>query len=692
MTARLRRISRELFFGSGWLLFSIFWMGRDAWARTTIPEDFPRFALAVTAWHGFWVLLTPLILALGRRYPLHGPSWRRNLLIHLVTLLVLVAVLSRLWLQMIALPDPGFVPYVYDAVSFYAYRFGTAFLIYSVTLTGGFLFDQWDEDRRRTLLRARLEHQLALIEMNELRTQLDPELLTLALQEIEVACTSDPHRAEQMIETLGDLVRITLQQIDREAVPLNDEVDRAMHYAEIVSFVRQQVELEVAIPGSGITPLVPAGSVIATLRDLLVKVPAGQHGQFRIEWHPERREEILVRRLATKPGENDVIERITAVSETAEAEPLRDEPNGEPLSIRGLARHIIPYPSIRAIVLFVAVVTLVRLTTRIPSEGFTESLPVILVYSFLAALVMAAAGLIMLALSGRIRINVHPALVLSSLVVMSFAVALLAEIVIFFIYPVWGEIASHQQMRGFLPAIIRSRGVTQGHLVIMLVSFVAVGVRYHQRALDLHLLPARISEATVRKLKKQLQPHFLFNSLNAILGLLRRQPAAAGQMTASLRRFLLRSLRMEAAQEVPLAEELETLREYLMIEKHRLGDRLSVEIAVGPELMTLRVPPLLLQPIAENAILHGISTTTSAGKVLVYASVVSGVLTIGVENTAPGASRRSTPGGLGLATVRGLLSALYGDHATLEAGPMPDGGFSTVVTLPARPSPVRGKL
>jgi sensor histidine kinase YesM len=690
MTARLRTISTELLFGSGWLLFSIFWMARDAWARIEIPDDFPRFALAVTAWHGFWVLLTPLILALGRRFPPHGPSWKRNVLIHLAVLLLLVAVLSRLWLLMIGQPDPGFVPYLYDALAFYAYRFGTAFLIYSVTLAGGFLFDQWNEDRRRTLLRARLEHQLALIEMNDLRTRLDPELLTLTLEEIERACTSDPLRAELMIETLGDLIRITLQQIDRAVVPLSDEIDRAIAHAEIVSFVHHQVDLEVSVPQDGINPLVPAGSVIAAMRDLLMKVPSGQSSQFRIEWHPGAREEILVRRLALVAGENDAISTIPAVTDAPDPEQMRSDPAPEPRSIRDLARHILPYPSIRAILAFVAVVTFVRLTTRIPSEGFAEPLPVVLGYSFLAALVMAAAGLVMLALAGRIRIDVHPAIVLSSLFVSSFAVALIAEVAIFFIYPVWGEIDAHPQMSGFLAAMIRSRGVTQGHLVIMLISFAAVGVRYHQREHDLHLLPARISDATVRKLKKQLQPHFLFNSLNAILGLLRQQPAAAGQMTSSLRRFLGRSLRMESAREVTLAEELETLREYLMIEKHRLGDRLTVEISVAPELMSLQVPPLLLQPIAENAIVHGISRTYRPGKVLVHARVASGTLTIGVENTAPGAGPRSGPRGLGLATVRGLLAALYGTDATLQARPMPDGGFSTVVTMPARTSAAKG--
>ena len=171
-------------------------------------------------------------------------------------------------------------------------------------------------------------------------------------------------------------------------------------------------------------------------------------------------------------------------------------------------------------------------------------------------------------------------------------------------------------------------------------------------------------EAELSALKAQLDPHFLFNSLNALASLAGSQPQAARAMAVALADFFRRSRAAASREEIPLADELALTRAYLEVEKARFGERLSVEERVEDGAGRRPVPPLLLQPLVENAVRHGIAPRVSGGGVRIEAAVAGGRLRLAVENPrdpAAGSGRRGS--GLGLANVERRLRLTYGGEA-----------------------------
>jgi two-component system, LytTR family, sensor kinase len=199
-------------------------------------------------------------------------------------------------------------------------------------------------------------------------------------------------------------------------------------------------------------------------------------------------------------------------------------------------------------------------------------------------------------------------------------------------------------------------------------------------------LQAGLSQAKLEALRLQLQPHFLFNTLNAISTLVHRDANAADEMITSLSEMLRLSLDTKE-QEVPLRRELELLDRYLSIEQVRLGPRLRIERAIDPATLEARVPALMLQTIVENAVRHGIEPQTEAGTITLRAQRVGGVLRLVVADTGVGLraiDARSERRGIGLANTEARLRELHGDAARLNLREPPEGGVSVEIELPWR--------
>jgi len=189
-------------------------------------------------------------------------------------------------------------------------------------------------------------------------------------------------------------------------------------------------------------------------------------------------------------------------------------------------------------------------------------------------------------------------------------------------------------------------------------------------------------EAELRALKAQVNPHFLFNSLNSISALTTIDAARARQMCVLLADFLRLTVGLGDKTAIPLAEELALVRCFLAVEKVRFGARLQVEEQVDEQCGGLLVPPLLLQPLVENAVNHGVAHLTENGWVRLEARRSDGRLLIVLENAFdPEAPRRRT-NGVGLVNVRKRLEARYGDDASLQAAAAGD-RFRVRLSLPA---------
>jgi hypothetical protein len=186
-----------------------------------------------------------------------------------------------------------------------------------------------------------------------------------------------------------------------------------------------------------------------------------------------------------------------------------------------------------------------------------------------------------------------------------------------------------------------------------------------KRALEVRVLSR---EAELKVLRSQLQPHFLFNSLNSISALTRSDPEGARRMCLLLAEFLRNSLRLGAREAIPLSEELALAEGFLAVEKVRFGSRLAVERRIEEGCGDCLVPPLLLQPLVENAVSHGIAGVVEGGTVRIEARRRAERLDLLVENPRdPTVSGRSGTG-VGLDNVRRRLEALYGTDARLDIG------------------------
>lgn len=210
--------------------------------------------------------------------------------------------------------------------------------------------------------------------------------------------------------------------------------------------------------------------------------------------------------------------------------------------------------------------------------------------------------------------------------------------------------------------------------------------RYRVRELRASQLETKLAVAQLEVLQMQLQPHFLFNTLHAISALMYRDVEAADRMVTRLSDFLRLTLDSAGVQEVTLKREMEFLDKYLDIEQVRFGDRLEIRRAVDPATLDLLVPNLVLQPLAENAVRHGIAPRSSGGRIEIRTRVENGALTIDVLDDGPGAA--AIGAGVGLSNTRARLDHLYGTAAHLDLGTVPDGGFSARLTLPARTEPM----
>lgn len=205
--------------------------------------------------------------------------------------------------------------------------------------------------------------------------------------------------------------------------------------------------------------------------------------------------------------------------------------------------------------------------------------------------------------------------------------------------------------------------------------------RERMRSLELE---RQLSAAQLRALQMQLEPHFLFNTLNAITTLveLGRQPEAA-DMLAHLNAILKTTLKRTTPEKVPLSQELEMIENYLAIEQVRFADRMRVEIKVDPGSLDCLVPCFLLQPIVENAIRHGIASCESDGIVEAVARREGNLLHLRVRNSGLGPGLPAQPGnGIGLRNTRERLTHFYENAFDLQATPLEGGGFQVAIAIP----------
>lgn len=218
--------------------------------------------------------------------------------------------------------------------------------------------------------------------------------------------------------------------------------------------------------------------------------------------------------------------------------------------------------------------------------------------------------------------------------------------------------------------------------IVSIVHTLSFYRRSQERELRASELEGRLVEAKLQALRMQLHPHFLFNTLNAISTLVHKDPQAADEMIGNLSELLRATLDV-TSQEIPLRQELAFLDRYIEIQQARFGDRLRIEKHIDAAALEIPVPALVLQPLVENAIRHGIEPKTTEGVVVLSARREPAALLLTVRDNGVGIQQLSDGDGIGLANTRARLQELYGDRAHLTLSSPAEGGCSIELEIPA---------
>jgi two-component system, LytTR family, sensor histidine kinase AlgZ len=228
------------------------------------------------------------------------------------------------------------------------------------------------------------------------------------------------------------------------------------------------------------------------------------------------------------------------------------------------------------------------------------------------------------------------------------------------------------------PAIISVTSVLTFLCVMWTVIYVAVTATRNRIEMR-----ADLREAQLRALEAQVNPHFLFNSLNTIRGMIVEDAQIAQDMVTRLANILRYNLEREKTSTVPLEREIEIVADYLAIESIRFDDRLTVRMEIQPAAVQAQVPSMLIQTLVENAVKHGIGTRTEGGEIVIRASIHNGSLIIEIVNSGQLSAPSGSTTQIGLSNARQRLRLLYGEQAILRLENRDAASVSAMVSIPA---------
>jgi signal transduction histidine kinase len=257
----------------------------------------------------------------------------------------------------------------------------------------------------------------------------------------------------------------------------------------------------------------------------------------------------------------------------------------------------------------------------------------------------------------------------------------------FLFWPIYGPTNEQETRLDFWAGMIAAH-FPSNLLIYAVLAGGATALAAHVAARDREAQAARLqaslAEARLDALRAQIHPHFLFNTLHGISALVRDDPRAAERLIAKLGSLLRAALERQQVDAVPLAAEIDFLRNYLDIEGARFGDRLRSSVTMDDGVVDALVPPLLLQPLVENAIRHGLSATPETVTIEIRGCVDDDRLLLSVSDDGNGAEASALQDGIGLGNLRARLRQMFGREQSMRIETRPGQGFTVVLALPLR--------
>lgn len=699
------------------------------------PPRRPVLAVSNALAHLTYALLAPVLLHVLERHPfrrgrvLAATAWHAAAALAIGGLAVLVMQFG-LHLTVRPLSSAGAV--LLRTSTTFRYNLHDILFVYALLAATASTLDLYRRERRKDLESVALERQIAEAKVESLRTRIDPHFVLNSLSALLPLLGQRPESACEAVVRLGTLLRLSFRSSPSGLAPLRDEEEylrcflaleemRASDRLSVLLDFAPDV-LDAAVPSLVLKPFVEAAlrtGVFLRTGSALVSVEARRD-----------RDDVVVRiRSAARgdegpaptdgidPGMEAASARLRAAyGEAASVRVIRDPAGDFETMLRFPMRRSAPAAASGSDPREGA-------ATAQPGPRTPSARPAPLLdrpgrLAGIAALLWLVAGLYFgsqehLRASLRPAEERPPALVhyvapLAKAAAWAFLTP--AIIALYRRNPLWRRPFRSAPLHlaaavGFAALVVAATPPGPGTspspysarlasdlppragtylLVVAALAVLDVARQVRLAALRAARLETQLAGARLSTLRTQLHPHFLFNTLNGLLPLITADPDAAGRVLVQLGDLLRASFRPGASPLVPLAEEVDFLRRYLTLEATRFHDRLTVRLDVAPETLGAFVPSLVLQPLVENAVKHGVSLRPGPGSVRLSARRDGGMLVVEVGNDAApeDAAPASTSNGVGLANTRARLAQLYGEAASLEAGSGTPGEFVSVLRLP----------
>jgi two-component system LytT family sensor kinase len=712
------QLNRSLLLASLWFVVgcAITLAQLSGWERrffTSLPAMLSRDPLHLGTWMLYtwieWSLLAPLIVWWVAGVTRRGSAVQRGAGI-VAGALVFPACHLMLYLAAHALLSDGTALWeVARARLARHYIFGP--IIYGTSVAALFLIDNYRRARDRKVAAARLEQELTRAELHLLQSNAQPQLLLEQLEIISELISRDPAAAERALARLSDLLRLVVSRIDDREALVEEDVRFAEVWIDLLNQTRRApIVFLAAVPEEAGEVLVPnfliqqflhhcvvpnlasEGLTTLSLRILVeketVRIELRHAGPARaaVELPPilERARQLdpLCRFIRTN-AQGRIRYLLTMGLRTVGDAHVRSTPATSTPKQGSAAAATRAAGGLRwqaqLGILLAAGLSLGLLTSVLrfgmATDGGEVNLMRWVIWMLFAPL------LLWVSLRFPLRKRVPQRLLLYAIA--AGLVALSSELACQSLGgPPGGAGLSLLQSAvddGFTIQLILSLGV-----IVALQAFWCAA-EYRDSELRGMQLQRAIDHRRLESLRSQLEPHFLFNALNSVAALGICDPSASRQMLRRLSDLLRESLAKVNEQQIELRQELAFLQNYLGIQQARFADRLAVDFSVDPELLSHQVPSLVLQPLVENSIRHGIYGSMQQLRISVAARRHNGSIELEVADDGRGAAAPEPRQGLGLTNLRQRLQGLYGKDFALHTVAPASGGFSVRVTLPSQP-------
>jgi two-component system, LytTR family, sensor kinase len=669
-----------------------------------------------TGWY-LWAAFFPFIFRFTRRFRYERGTLVRTFVVH--TLLAAVFSVLHLSIQILIVhwlfhPERSFADVLKIGRDLFGWLFFWRFAIYHAILAVCYAWDYFRRTKQTELNAIQLEDSIFRTQMQTLKMQLEPQFLFRCLGSLSSLMHHNLRAADRFIARLGDYLRMTLDNAQGREVPLRKELEfvrctmeiEKIHNPDSPSIQFQisahcfdwpvtnrsiQPAVEIILkrhhhnsisPGQIIVEAEPDGEILSVhIHDSrpLADPTELQHLQTSLKAsnvEVQQEGEGILAVLKIDPNFKENHETETSEQKVEE----HQEPAVNPIKRWGI---ILAVWSGLAVYFFVMnAYALASKNKPIPWAELLFWCETWFLWALFTPFIVAVT-------------KKYP--LRKGVLLQNFVIHLGANVAVLFYtsmgYSIlsWLVCLGEKSFVDIMTMVFREFQFAMDFLVYW--SAVAVISASHQRRNYIFSqtreskLNAQLARAQLQALKMQLHPHFLFNTLNSISELMQEDIEAADKMLDHLEHFLRLTVNNSEAQEVPFEQELEFLKCYLAIEHVRFQDRLSIRMDIEPQTLLVAVPNLLLQPIVENAIRHGIAPRTSPGKIEIQAKKNNGILKVRVQDNGPGLSddqRKTAPlkKGLGLSNTRERLQQLYGKGHRFELENAPEGGLVVTVEIP----------